>query len=377
MAQKIWTRDFLLVCSAQFFFSIVFFVLLPTIPIYLSRMGRKEAEIGVLVGILAVTSLIVRPLVGRALASTSEKRFLVAGTVICVFCSLAYPVAYPFFPFFALRAFQGIGIGLFSTGGITLAVRLSPANRLGESISYYYMVINLATASGPALGMLLINHFDFTGLFLFCAALCLCSSFVTLKLADGRHGSNQKLKEQPLLSRKALAPATMAFISNNIWGALTAFFPLFALTRNVPNPGVFFAVMAIVLVLGRGFGAKLLNVDRKSRVIIPCFAAQIAAMVILAFSAGLPMFLMAAAILGIGNAFLYPLMLVIASDRAGSSQGPAMGTYTAMLDLGTGTGSVVMGMVVQWTSYQTMFLCLAFMSFFNLFYYNQFVNRKE
>jgi hypothetical protein len=52
-----------------FFFSIV----LPTLPIYLSQSGSKEVEIRVLMGILAVSSLILRPLVGRALLRIPEQ----------------------------------------------------------------------------------------------------------------------------------------------------------------------------------------------------------------------------------------------------------------------------------------------------------------
>jgi hypothetical protein len=74
--QKILTRDFVLCFFAQFAFSSVFFILIPTIPIYLSRLGATEAGIGILVGVLSVSSLILRPLVGRALLKIPEKKFI-------------------------------------------------------------------------------------------------------------------------------------------------------------------------------------------------------------------------------------------------------------------------------------------------------------
>jgi hypothetical protein len=42
-------------------------------------MGAKEAEIGVLVGSLSVSSLVLRPLVGRALLKIPEKQWPKAG----------------------------------------------------------------------------------------------------------------------------------------------------------------------------------------------------------------------------------------------------------------------------------------------------------
>jgi len=53
--QKILTREFVLNFLAQFAFSFVSFILVPTIPIYLSRFQAKAGEIGLLVGILSVS----------------------------------------------------------------------------------------------------------------------------------------------------------------------------------------------------------------------------------------------------------------------------------------------------------------------------------
>jgi hypothetical protein len=54
--QKIVTREFVLCFFAQFALSSVFFILIPTIPIYLSRLGSAGAGIGILVGVLSVSS---------------------------------------------------------------------------------------------------------------------------------------------------------------------------------------------------------------------------------------------------------------------------------------------------------------------------------
>jgi len=80
-------------------------MLLPTIPIYLARLGMTEAGIGVQVGALSVSSLILRPLVGRALLKIPERNFMMAGAVIFALSSVTYLVAKPFWPLFMLRVF--------------------------------------------------------------------------------------------------------------------------------------------------------------------------------------------------------------------------------------------------------------------------------
>ena len=117
--KKILNQDFVLSFFAQFTFSSVFSLLIPTIPIYLSRMGAKEAEIGVLVGSLSVSSLVLRPLIGRALLKIPERRFMIAGALFYALSSISYLFAPPFWPLLAVRVFQGIGLAFFSTASFS------------------------------------------------------------------------------------------------------------------------------------------------------------------------------------------------------------------------------------------------------------------
>jgi MFS family permease len=381
--QKILTRDFVLCFFAQFTFSSVFYILIPTLPIYLSRLGAKEAEIGVLVGVFSVSSLIFRPIVGKALVKIPERNFMIAGTLFFTSSSVAYLFAPPFWPLFAVRAFHGVGLAFFSTASFTLLANITPQTIRGRIISYYYLSINFAFGLAPCFGMVLINRLDFPFnfklLFLGCAGLSLCCLLITLKLEKIRSLPLEGLflQKQPFLSLEALPPAIIAFVITITWGAMTAFFPLYALRKGVDNPGLFFAAFAITLILVRGLGGKILDTYPREKVILPCLFNLIISMPILAFSGTLPMFILVAIIWGIGSAFLYPSLVAYAIDRAGAARGPAMGTFTALTDLGAGMGAVIMGIVLQFTNYTIMFLCLALTGIINLFYFYFAVVRKS
>lgn len=382
IARKILTRDFILSFFAQFTFSSVFSLLIPTIPIYLSRMGAKEAEIGVLVGSLSVSSLVLRPLVGRALLRIPERSFMIAGTLFYTLSSFAYLFAPPFWPLLAVRVFQGIGLAFFSTASFTLVANITPETHRGQIISYFYLSINFAFALAPYFGMLLVNWlrfpFNFQILFLVCTGLSLSSLFITLKLKKAQSVplADPSLQKQPFLSREALPPAIIAFLITITWGALTAFFPLYALSQGVDNPGLFFAAFAMTLIFARGLGGKILDIYAREKIILPCLFSLVISMAILAFSSTLPMFILVAIIWGMGAAFLYPALVAYTLDRAGSSRGPAMGTFTALTDLGAGMGSVIMGVILQLTNYPIMFLCLALTGIINLFYFYSAVRKK-
>jgi MFS family permease len=378
MIRKVLTRDFILVFFAQFTFSFVFQSLIPTLPIYLSRLGSNEVEIGVLIGIFFFCSLVLRPFVGKALLKTPEKKFMIIGSLLYAFASLAYLFAPPFWPLLTVRVFQGIGFAFFHTASFTLIANITPETHRGQSLSYFALAMSISGALGPSVGIFLINHFSFTLLFLACSGLSFCSLFITYRL-----GRRQvvPLQDSPiddgfLLSRKALPPSVINSLSLFIWGALTAFFPLYAINHGVANPGLFFTTIAMMLILGRAMGGKILDLYSREKVILPCLFTYILSMVILTFAKTLPMFILVAAIWGIGNAFLAPALIAYTLDRVGSSVGPAMGTFTAISDLGLTTGPVIMGIIIQSTSYPIMFLCLAFAGLINLNYFYFFVRKK-
>jgi MFS family permease len=369
--QKTLSRDFILSFLAQFAFSCVFSILIPTIPIYLSHFEAKEAEIGFLVGIFSVSSLILRPFVGRALLRTPEKKFMVAGTAVYVLSCLAYILAPPFWPLLIVRVFHGIGLALFSTASFTLIANITPVSYRGQFVSYFYLSNNLSFALGPFFGMLLINHFSFVVLFLTCTGLSLCSFFIAMKL--GKNGAapsqDEPIKAQPFLSREALPCSIISFMLNIIWGSLSAFFPLYALKHGVSNPGIFFIFLAVTLILGRSLGGRVLDLYDRKKLIMSCLFVIIVSIVILPFSNSLKMFILAAIILGAGWAFLYPSLMIYVMEKAGTAQGPAMATFTALGDLGAGVGPMIMGIILEWTSYPVMFFCLILVGVTNFVYF--------
>jgi MFS family permease len=376
--RKIFTREFILGFFSQFALISVFYILIPTLPIYLLRSGSGEVEIGLLVGVFFVSSLTLRPFVGKALLRIPEKDFMVAGAIIFVVTSFAYLVAPPFWPLFLLRIFQGIGLAFFHTASFTLIANISPEAHLGQSLSYFFLAPNISLALLPSLGMSLINRFSFTFLFLTCLGLSLCGLLITaaLKRRPVVPREDPSPKKATFLNRRAVPPSVVNLLNFIMWGALTAFFPLYALNHGVTNSGFFFTVIAIMFFLGRAFGGRILDLYSRDRVIPFLLVLSLISMVLLAFSKNLPMFILVAAIWGIGNALLTPAILAYVLDRAGSSKGPAIGMYMLLSDLGLGLGPVIMGIIIRLSSYPTMFLCLAFTGVISLVYFLFFVRKR-
>jgi MFS family permease len=377
--RKIFTREFALGFFSQFAFISVFYILIPTLPIYLLRSGSEEVEIGVLIGVFFVSALALRPFVGRALLKIPEKIFMIAGAILFALTSVAYLWAPPFWPLFIVRAFQGVGLAFFHTASFTLIANISPEAHLGQSLSYFFLAPNISLALIPSLGMFLINRFSFNFLFLTCLGLSLCALLITLNLNTRPMVPLENPSQQKgmLLNWKAIPPSIVNFLNFIVWGALTAFFPLYALHHGVTNSGMFFSVIAIMFFLGRAFGGRILDLYSRDRVIPLLLVSTLISMVILAFSKNLTMFIVVAVIWGIGNALLTPAILAYVLDRVGPSKGPGIGMYMLLSDLGLGLGPVIMGIIIRLSSYSTMFLCLAFTGVINLIYFHFFVRKAR
>jgi len=375
--EKILNREFVLACLAQFILSFAYTLLIPTLPIHLSRSGSTEVEIGVLIGTLNLSSMILRPFVGRALLKISERTFMLSGTFLFSLSSLAYLWAAPFWALLIVRIFQGIAMAFFYTASITFVANIAPIARRGQSISYFYLAFHFSFVMAPSLGMFLINQSGFTLLFLVCTGLSLGSVFITFKLharlADPLE--HQSIQEQPFFIRETLSPVIMVFIAGIVYGAVTAFFPLYALAHGMNNPGLFFTTFAATVILGRLLAGSILDLHSRRSIIWPCLVAYIIAMSVLSYSTTLPMFLLVAVFWGAGHAFLYPALTAYTLDLAGSSRGPALGIFTAVDEFGGGLGPVIMGIVLRLTSYPIMFLCLAITAVINLGYF-YFSSRK-
>ena len=180
------TRDFVLGFLALFTFLIAFYALIPTLPIYFARLGSAEKEIGVLVGIFGASSLVFRLIVGSALLKYSEKSVMVFGALLFAITFLASIALRPFWPFFAVRFFQGIAFACIDTAVLAFIIKVTPPANRGRAIGYFILAPAFAQAIAPSLGIFLVNQYSFTVFFLICTGLSLCAFFFSWKLKSRR-----------------------------------------------------------------------------------------------------------------------------------------------------------------------------------------------
>jgi MFS family permease len=377
---KVFTRDFVLVIFMFFTFMAAFYALIPTLPIYFSQLGSGERQVGMLVGVTGVAALISRFLVGGFLRKHSEKRAMLFGAVLF---SLTFPAMIlfrPFWPLFAVRIFQGIAFASMHTAAIAYVISIIPPAYRGQGLAYFMLVPNLAMALVAPSGMFVINQYGFIIFFLSCTGLSVCALFLSWK---GKERRAVCVPEQStpaasifLPEWKVIVPALANFLQMFVYGALTAFIPLYALQCGIANPGLFFTSMAVAMITGRIFGGKILDIYDKEKIILVLILISMIAVIILSFSRTLPLFIFVGFLWGLGAAFFMPACMAYSLEFAGSSSGAAVGTFQALTDLGMALGPVIMGSIIPIIGYPMMFLCLALVYLVDMCYFQFYVRKR-
>jgi predicted MFS family arabinose efflux permease len=373
------TRDFILAFCAQMALMSVFQLLIPTLPLYLKKLGCTEIEVGMLVGTLGIASVVSRPLAGRALVKVSAKVLLIIGAGFHTVSCAAYLLIPPFWPLLSVRILHGAAFGLLHTTSTTYVVSITDPDHRARILGYFSLTMNFAGVLAPPLGVMLFYRFGSGSLFLACTAVSFCILLASsaLRRSTTSASKNSAGDRGFLVSRPALPHSIVGFMALYVWASMITFFPIYATNRGVANPGLFFTVIAIMLILSRILGARILDMPNKRRVILPCLATTTLSMVVLSLSATQPMFLLSAALWGAGTSFLMPSLLALALERAGSSPSPVVATFYAVSDLGVFVGPLVMGVVVHYAGYPFMFFCLSLVGAANLLYFRWFTGRER
>ena len=160
------------------------------------------------------------------------------------------------------------------------------------------------------------------------------------------------------VSRTALFPGFIAVCMTVTFGAVVSFLPLFVKASDLGNPGLYFTVYSIVVVVSRPFAGRLSDRFGRAAVIIPGMVSLTTAMITLAFASSLTGMLTAAVLQGLGFGVVQPAIMALAVDRSEPHErGLALATLMGAFDVGVGLSSIVLGLVLDYTDFTVMFLC--------------------
>lgn len=355
-SSPLWTKDFIFISLTNLTMFLGLQLLLPTMPVFVDRLGGKDIHVGLVMGIFTVSAMLIRPWAGYKLDTRGRRGILLGGLVLFIASVITYNWAAGIIVLLLTRFLHGLGWGACTTAAGTVAADIIPRPRMGEGMGYFGLATAVSMAAAPAAGIFLINHYSFAHLFYTSAFLAL----LALGFASGIR--YQKVEQQSndsrpaLFEKSALRPSLVIFFVTTTFGSIVSFLVLYAAQRGIENIGPFFTVFALIMLVSRPVSGLL--VDRKGYdiVVIPGILLLVAAMLILAASHSLWMFLSAGACYGLGFGSVQPSMQALAvRNTEPNRRGAVNSTFFSAFDLGIGGGAMLWGLLVQVTGYSLMY----------------------
>ncbi|MCB9283492.1 MAG: MFS transporter [Lewinellaceae bacterium] len=345
--KRLYTVSFGLLCLSHGLFAGSFTMILPELPAYLTSLGGAEFK-GLIIALFTLTAGLSRPFSGKLTDTVGRVPVMIFGTLVCVICSLLYPLLTTVAGFLLLRFFHGLSTGFKPTAATAYVADMAPAERRGEALGILSISMNTGATMAPALGSWIAKISSLNTLFLVSSGFALVSILILLglqeTLADKKpfHFRLLLLSKKEVIEPSALGPAVVTVMIYLGYGAILTVIPDQSDFLGLSNKGWFYSVFTLFSLASRFFAGKVS--DRHGRV--PVLKVGLGLLVVSLIWMGTAqtglILLLASGAMGFANGILGPALFAWTIDRsADEHRGRAVGTVYIALELGIGLGALL------------------------------------
>ncbi|WP_210769270.1 MFS transporter [Occultella kanbiaonis] len=384
---RLWSREFVLAWIVNFFLAFVFYFLMTTMAVYaIKEFIAGETASGLAASMFVIGSTTARLFAGNLVELVGRRRNLLIALVVGALASLAYFPASSYGSLLVVRFLHGASFAIASTTAMTLAQSVIPRARRGEGTGYFTLSMTLATALGPLLGLLLVDHVGYGALFAGSAvasvlALVIALFLRTRDLAPDREARARLLRFRPAdMLHPAVLPVAsfMLVLAICYSGVLTYLQPFAAEAGLAGGASIFFLVYAASMLLTRTIMGRLQDRRGDNAVIVFAVLAFAAGLALLGLAGSDALVIVAGVAMGLGFGSLLGALQAVAVSKVPMRRvGVAISTHYFMVDLGIGIGPVLLGLGLGVFGFDTMYLVLAVVALVSLGLYELVHGRYE
>lgn len=376
---KLWTKNFLIISTANFFLYFTFYLLMVTITIFATeKFHASPSKAGLASGIFVLGTLIARIFSGRYIDQVGLKKMLYIGFTFFLITTCLYVLVNSMGFLLINRFLNGAAMGIASTATGTIVAKIIPHERRGEGTGYYALSLTIAAAIGPFLGMFITEHATFYMNFIVCI-IFLAFSFIAVffvKIPKLEFTKKQLEKRKGFslhnfFEVKAIPISIIAAIIALGYSSILTFISSYAKESNLINVGsFFFIVYAVVVLVSRPFTGRWFDKKGENFVMYPAILFFTMALVILSQTHKGFWFLFAGALVGLGYGTTSSSVQAIAIKASQKHRiGLATSTSFIFQDLGIGVGPFILGSFVPLIGYRGLYMMMAAVVFVCLFLY--------
>ncbi len=333
-------------------------------PIFLMEHGGSKSDIGIIMGVLALSSVLFRPWISDMIDRIGRKRSYTLGCMIMI----ALPLIYLFFrgnlshfylPLILVRIFHGIGLAICFTGAFTYVADIVPGERLNEGIGLFGISGLTGLALGPAIGETIIRGFGFSTFFLAAAGMAAIGLLLALPLPESFKGLSHESSPpffSVLVKRKRLIVAVLALLFGFGVSASGSFVSPFAQEKDIVFISLYYLCYSSAAVLTRLFGGRLADRIGEERLIPYGQILTGGGLLMLMLLGGNTILAFSGLMAGCGHGFLFPCLNAMAvRNEPIAIRGKITGIFTGGIDAGVFVGSIILGYIGEWVGFRALF----------------------
>ena len=362
---RLFTRDYIFTCIAAFMMSFSFFILVPTLPLYLKdTFAISPALVGVVLSCYVVAVLSVRPMTGFVADALPRKKVYIVSYAIFVLSFTGYFfITQSLVLFILLRIFHGFSFGMLTTAGNTLVIDVMPSSRRGEGLGYYGVTNNLAMAFGPMVGLFVISAGSYTLLFLTSLVTGIVGrtlgAFVRVPRRELAPLKEFKLSADRFFLKEGVRACIAFFLLAIPYGMTTSYMAMYADSAGIKqNAGLFFTVMAAGLIASRlnsgkrgdrGYITETITIGLVIAFVGALGEAMLSTVAAWNIVAGYVTYFVTAFLFGYGYGTMFPAYNTLFINLAPHTRrATANATYLTGWDVGIGGGMLLGGYISEY-----------------------------
>jgi MFS family permease len=329
----------------------------PLIPLLLAGSGASGSQVG-LAATLMFTGLGTAALAaGHITDRRGPKSGIVFGAAVYAFALMLLPLARRYTEFLAIRALEGVGIGILVVSLEAAINLIVAAERRGRAMGTYALLFAAGVAAGPTIGVLLQSS-----LALPFRAAAATTGIAALFMLAAFHNVVPEKRPQPLFY-------TGLFVS--LWGPILAvllyalievtmmsLYPLYLTHAGWRSERVslLFSIYACGAVVSPLIAGAVSDRLKREWVMIACGVLLLLGTAFVSLSSGMGWLAMMTAVMGMAAGGIYPIGLSMIGDRAPAHQlGAANSLFTSAYSAGSIIGPLGVGVIMDFFGAQALF----------------------
>ncbi len=355
---------FALVCLSTLGNFVAQGLLYPSLPLYLTReLGTSKAVAGLVVSLLALTSIAVRPWAGGFIDRIGRRPLLIAGPILGAVSALGLLTLNSVGAVMVMRLIQGAGSAMTYSSAVAAVADVAPPEKRAGYLALFSTFFYVGFALGPFIAELLIQSSGFSSVWWAVGGFTAFGAVVATFVRETRPFTLTAPPKVPMMHRlfhpSARLPGMVFFFIGIGWTAVASFLSLYARDIGLSNSDVLFLALSVSVLATRFLSGGLADRFGRLAVAAPSIVLVVAGLAGLALFRSPVAAVISLVIFGVGYSGGFPALLTMVVDRAPDRErGVAMASFNVYFDIGAPIGGYGVGQLIDWGGFPLGFgLC--------------------